>query len=169
MNPVAVRFVHVSDQVPLRHCERCPGGVPPRQEIPHRKKNAFDPSYIHRRGAYYEDTITISAILSPDLYETLKNTLMAAGWLYGICVQGWHCPSASRSCIRDSPVLTDDLRGIYRRNEDYSDFEISHKSGSNKLGWLSGSPDGDKSLYSYGIAYYITQGGQTRVPRTGLC
>lgn len=30
-----------------------------------------------------------------------------------------------------------------------------------------GSRTGTKSLYSYGIAYYITQ-GQTRVPRTGL-
>lgn len=110
MNPVAVRFVHVSDQVLFVTVNDALVEYRPDKKYRIEKKNAFDPSYIHRRGAYYEDTITISAILSPDLYETLKNTLMAAGWLYVEFAYKGGTVRQLPVVVSAFPVLTDDLR-----------------------------------------------------------
>lgn len=46
------------------------------------KRNAFDPSRLHRRGAYREDTFELSATLLPGEYADLITILSGAGNLY---------------------------------------------------------------------------------------
>lgn len=46
------------------------------------KKNAFDPTILHLRDEYREDSFDLQATLSPDEYYTLMSFITAAGNLY---------------------------------------------------------------------------------------
>ncbi|MDD2231001.1 MAG: hypothetical protein PHY48_16560 [Candidatus Cloacimonetes bacterium] len=46
------------------------------------KKNAFDPSIIHRRGGYRQDTFDLEAIIFPASYDALVTLLTDDGMLY---------------------------------------------------------------------------------------
>lgn len=46
------------------------------------KRNAFDPSILHQREEYREDSFDLQAILTPEEYNTLVSFITAAGQLY---------------------------------------------------------------------------------------
>ncbi|MDD4027387.1 MAG: hypothetical protein PHO75_04360, partial [Candidatus Shapirobacteria bacterium] len=46
------------------------------------KKNAFDPSKLHQREPYREDSFELQATLNPDEYYTLLSFITATGNLY---------------------------------------------------------------------------------------
>lgn len=46
------------------------------------KGNAFDPTLIHRREPWHEDTFDVSAVLDPDEYYSMLHLLQGAGQLY---------------------------------------------------------------------------------------
>lgn len=46
------------------------------------KRNAFDPTYIHRREPFHEDKFTLKAILTPAQYTALLAILNAEGTFY---------------------------------------------------------------------------------------
>ena len=46
------------------------------------KKNAFDPTIIHRREAYREDSFDLEAVLEPSEYYSLMSFLLSSGRLY---------------------------------------------------------------------------------------
>lgn len=110
MDSVAVRFILVYDEISYNTVNNARVDYTPSKKYRIEKRNAFDPAYLHRRGAYCEDTITVTAILTPAGYEALKNMFAAPGKLYvEFAVQG--------SLLRQYPVivtgfpqLTDDLR-----------------------------------------------------------
>lgn len=54
----------------------------PQTKYKHEKKNAFDPTHIHRRGKYHEDTFEFSAVLQPEEYHALLAHLKADGAHY---------------------------------------------------------------------------------------
>lgn len=63
----------------------CPNGqIEHKPVIKYRleKRNAFDPSKFHRRDAYHEDNIELSAIIQPNEYAPLINILSGEGNLY---------------------------------------------------------------------------------------
>ncbi|MDD3535160.1 MAG: hypothetical protein PHC50_03325 [Candidatus Cloacimonetes bacterium] len=60
----------------------CPNGqidYMPSVKYRHEKTSPFDPTIIHRRGKYHEDTFTLSVVLSPDNYRSLLSFLKADG------------------------------------------------------------------------------------------
>jgi len=54
----------------------------PRRKYRIEKKNAFDPSILHQRDEYREDSFDLQATLNPDEYYTLMNFITASGRLY---------------------------------------------------------------------------------------
>jgi len=63
----------------------CPHGqieYSPNRKYRIEKKNAYDPTIIHRREAYREDTFDLEAILEPSEYYALLNFLLGPGKLY---------------------------------------------------------------------------------------
>lgn len=63
----------------------CPHGqieYSPNRKYRIEKKNAYDPTIIHRREAYREDIFDLEAILEPSEYYALLNFLLGPGKLY---------------------------------------------------------------------------------------
>ena len=63
----------------------CPNGqieYNPSQKYRIEKKNAYDPTIIHRREAYREDSFDLEAVLEPSEYYGLMNFLLSPGKLY---------------------------------------------------------------------------------------
>lgn len=54
----------------------------PAQKYRIEKKNAFDPTFIHQREPYREDTFVLEGILMPTEYDGLVSMLTAGGQLY---------------------------------------------------------------------------------------
>ncbi|MDP3113711.1 MAG: hypothetical protein Q8M98_02945 [Candidatus Cloacimonadaceae bacterium] len=54
----------------------------PRRRYRIEKKNAFDPTILHQRDEYREDSFDLQATLNPDEYYTLMNFITASGRLY---------------------------------------------------------------------------------------
>lgn len=66
------------------------------------KKNAFDPSFIHRRDSYHEDELNLTAVVSPEGYNELETFLSTAGTFY---VEFEHQGGRRQQF----PVIVDDL------------------------------------------------------------
>ena len=63
----------------------CPNGqieYSPSQKYRIEKKNVYDPTIIHRREAYREDSFDLEAVLEPSEYYSLMNFLLGSGKLY---------------------------------------------------------------------------------------
>lgn len=63
----------------------CPNGqveYAPNQKYRIEKKNAYDPTLIHRREAYREDSFDLEAVLEPSEYYSLMSFLLSSGRLY---------------------------------------------------------------------------------------
>ncbi|MDD2231134.1 MAG: hypothetical protein PHY48_17245 [Candidatus Cloacimonetes bacterium] len=54
----------------------------PRRKYRIEKKNAFDPTILHQRDEYREDSFDLQATLNPDEYYTLMNFITSSGRLY---------------------------------------------------------------------------------------
>ena len=54
----------------------------PRRKYRIEKKNAFDPTILHLRDEYREDSFDLQASLNPDEYYTLMSFITATGNLY---------------------------------------------------------------------------------------
>lgn len=54
----------------------------PRRKYRIEKKNAFDPTILHLRDEYREDSFDLQATLNPDEYYILMNFITASGRLY---------------------------------------------------------------------------------------
>ena len=54
----------------------------PNQKYCIEKKNAYDPTIIHRREAYREDSFDLEAVLEPSEYYSLMSFLLSPGRLY---------------------------------------------------------------------------------------
>ena len=54
----------------------------PRRKYLIEKKNAFDPTILHLRDEYREDSFALQASLNPDEYYTLMSFINATGNLY---------------------------------------------------------------------------------------
>ena len=54
----------------------------PRRKYRIEKKNAFDPSILHQRDEYREDSFDLQATLNPDEYYTLMSFITSTGKLY---------------------------------------------------------------------------------------
>jgi len=54
----------------------------PKQKYRIEKKNAFDPTILHQREAYREDTINIEAIMYPEQYSAFLYFLTQPGKFY---------------------------------------------------------------------------------------
>jgi len=54
----------------------------PRRKYRIEKKNAFDPTILHLRAEYREDSFDLQASLNPDEYYTLMSFITATGNLY---------------------------------------------------------------------------------------
>lgn len=54
----------------------------PRRKYRLEKKNAYDPTILHLRDEYREDSFDLQATLNPDEYYTLMSFITAAGNLY---------------------------------------------------------------------------------------
>ena len=54
----------------------------PRRKYRIEKKNAYDPTIIHRREAYREDSFDLEAVLEPAEYYSLMSFLLSPGRLY---------------------------------------------------------------------------------------
>ena len=54
----------------------------PRRKYRIEKKNAFDPTILHQRDEYREDSFDLQATLNPDEYYTLMSFITATGSLY---------------------------------------------------------------------------------------
>ena len=54
----------------------------PNQKYRLEKKNAYDPTYLHRREAYREDSFDLEGVLTADEYYNLMEFVLAGGRLY---------------------------------------------------------------------------------------
>jgi hypothetical protein len=54
----------------------------PRRKYRIEKKNAFDPSILHQRDEYREDSFDLQATLNPDEYYTLMSFITSTGRLF---------------------------------------------------------------------------------------
>lgn len=63
-------------------CENGQVEYNPAQKYRIEKKNAYDPTYIHRREAYREDSFDLEAVLEPQQYYSLMTYLLGPGKLY---------------------------------------------------------------------------------------
>ena len=110
MDSVAVRFIRVAEELSFNTVADARVDYQPNKKYRVEKKNAFDPTYVHRREPYYEDNISIAAILTPTLYAALDNMFREPGLLYvefahlGVLVKQF------RVEVTSFPLLNDDLR-----------------------------------------------------------
>lgn len=110
MDSTSVRFIRVYDEISYNTIADARVDYNPFKKYRIEKRNAFDPSYFHRRGAYYEDTITVSAILSPSWYEALKNMFASPGQLYVEFTVQSTLLRQYPVIVTGFPQLSDDLR-----------------------------------------------------------
>lgn len=116
----------------------CPHGqieYSPNRKYRIEKKNAFDPSIIHRREAYREDSFDLEAILAPDEYYSLLNLLLGPGKLYLEYTAHANINSQFPVTVSQLPKCPDDLHEYpskvkfslesrYLTNPGYIDFSI---------------------------------------------
>jgi hypothetical protein len=110
MDSIAVRFIHVSDELSYNTIADARVDYQPNKKYRVEKKNAFDPTYIHRREPYYEDSIAIAAILTPTLYSALDAMFRTPGLLFvEFAHQGGYVKQFQVE-VTGFPTLNDDLR-----------------------------------------------------------
>lgn len=87
----------------------------PQKKYALEKANAFDPTIIHRRAPYYEDTIEISAFVDAAQYVDLREMLVATGLMW-VEFDYYHSDNAAWAILQlpvvlaKLPELPDDMR-----------------------------------------------------------
>lgn len=77
------KLIRQDDQVVNYYlCQNGQVEYEPTQKYRLEKKNAYDPTYLHRREAYREDSFDLEAVLEPSEYYSLMSFLLSSGRLY---------------------------------------------------------------------------------------
>ncbi len=89
------------------------------------KKNAFDPTILHLRDEYREDSFDLQATLNPDEYYTLMSFTTAAGNLYLEYNAYNEVRDSSRSLYLSSPSVRTICMNTRRRSSSHSNQDTS--------------------------------------------
>jgi hypothetical protein len=81
----------------------------PRRKYRIEKKNAFDPSILHQRDEYREDSFDLQATLNPDEYYTLMKFITYTGKLYLEYTAYYEIKSQFPVTVSQFPKCPDDL------------------------------------------------------------
>ena len=110
MDAVAVRLISVTDEVGYFYISNARLDWKPDKKYRIEKINAFDPTVIHRDGAYNEDTIDVVAIISAYSCPSLIAFLKTAGTLYVEFTRGGGVITQLPVVCTKYPEMSDDLR-----------------------------------------------------------
>lgn len=110
MDSTAVRLIKVTDEISYFTIADARVDYLPAKKYRVEKRNAFDPTYIHRREPYYEDAINIAAIISQVAYAGIHAMLVGPGRLY--VEFAWQGTILRQFPVEvtNYPPLSDDLR-----------------------------------------------------------
>lgn len=148
MESTSVRLIRVdsSGRVSMLVKDDCRVEYKPGRRWAVEKRNAFDPSYTHRRGAYFEDKISVVFIMPAEDYPNLLNFVTSSGNLY--IEFTW-----KRNQVRQLPCFCDSLPSMNDDGVEYTaefpaEFTARYKS-LTPIDWDGGAieiPDGDEEI-----------------------
>ena len=148
MEKTAVRIVRVdSDGINFLTVPDCRVDYLPSKKYKVEKPNAFDPTIIHRRFPYFEDTVEVTFILGPTDYSDLFFFLTAPGIFYIEFTWKTNITRQLRVICEELPTLPDDLREY--TGEANAVFVSRYTTHPGSIDWGTYTiPDGDEEMFT---------------------
>ena len=148
METTAVRLIRVDDEgLNYYTFDHCRVDYAPAKKYRVEKSNAFDPTYIHRRFPYCEDTIEVTFILEPvAAYAGLLAFVTAPGALYIEFTWKVSITKQLPVICTKLPELSDELREF--TGEARATFVSRYTTTPDLIDWRSYSvPEGQEEIY----------------------